>query len=69
MTGPELREWRERHGLNLSAAASALNLPKSTFSQWENGSRRPSRLLPLAIAFLEILAMHPNLDSKGKSHD
>lgn len=47
-----IRKWREARGWNLTEAAQALGVDRSTFSKWESGDRT-NPLLPLAIAYLD----------------
>ncbi|MGA0525079.1 helix-turn-helix domain-containing protein [Escherichia coli] len=47
MTGPDLRQWRRRHGLTQARAAECLGLQAVTVSQYERGVRRVPNVFAL----------------------
>ena len=49
LVGPELKEWRQRHGLTLHQLAAEVGVTWNTIIRWEMpestpSSRRPTRL-------------------------
>lgn len=49
LTGPALRDWRERHGLTIEQVAELLPCGTRTWAHWEAESRTPPRLLLRAL--------------------
>ena len=43
MTGKELREWRQSHGLTLEQLAAEVGVELNTLWRWETGSRSPNK--------------------------
>ncbi len=57
MTGQEIKEWRNRHGLTQEQFAREVGVSWSTIAKWEIGQRSPNRftrpMLENAIRRLE----------------
>jgi transcriptional regulator with XRE-family HTH domain len=57
MTGDELRQARESHGLSQEDLATLLDVSQATVSRWEDGSRtmRPSheKLVKIILATMK----------------
>lgn len=45
-----LKELRKAKGLTQTQVADELNMPQNTLSQYENGKRKPSKLVLNALA-------------------
>lgn len=60
MRGVDVKDWRERHGLNRRRLSALLDVAESTVARWETGERQmPSRLVELALKGLELeLSQH-----------
>lgn len=41
--GKRVRQWRKNQGMPLKAVANALDVSEATVSDWERGTRFPSR--------------------------
>ncbi len=49
MSPPSLRKLRQRLGLSQQELARRLGVARASVTRWENGTRKPSRLVELAI--------------------
>jgi putative transcriptional regulator len=45
----KLKDWRSKHGLSQSQAATALGVPVRTLQEWEQGRRSPRGLAESAL--------------------
>ncbi len=53
MNKDELKQFRERIGLNQGALSKALSVAGNTVSRWELGTREIPKFLPLALETIE----------------
>src|SRR3954454_11670944 len=65
LAGSKLREWRQRRGMSVSAAARAANVSKSTVSQLERGDGNPSLDTLWALATALNIPLGFLVDSDG----
>lgn len=56
MTGPDLRQWRRRHGLTQARAAECLGIQAVTVSQYERGVRRVPHVVALLCGAYNVFA-------------
>ncbi|MCY4086155.1 MAG: helix-turn-helix domain-containing protein [Actinomycetia bacterium] len=54
ITGPALRAWREREGLDVAEAAGRVEVTASTWRRWEQGSLAPGG--PARVLLADLLA-------------
>ena len=52
MTRQQLKEERERMGMNIGQMARRLNTPRGTYVKWENGERRVPGFLDVLLPIL-----------------
>ena len=53
--GPRLRVWRHRHDLTLKDIGQSIGVSEATVSDWERGSRFPSRNnMDILAEYMEI---------------
>lgn len=69
MTADDLREWQARHGYTYDAAAEALGISRRTYAGHLAKSDDLPRMLELACACLDIMAISDDLDRQAHKDD
>ena len=65
MTGQEIKEWRQSHGLTQEQFAREVGVSWSTIAKWEGGQRSPNRFtLPLLERAIQRIEKR---EGKGKA--
>lgn len=54
----DLRAWRSRAKLNQTSAAQRIGVDQGRYSQFENGNRKPGRVLAVRIHELTGIPVH-----------
>jgi DNA-binding transcriptional regulator YiaG len=67
MNKDELKQFRERIGLNQGALSKALSVAGNTVSRWELGTREIPKFLPLALETIERRLRESTAGSKAVS--
>jgi DNA-binding XRE family transcriptional regulator len=52
----DLKGWRDALGLTQEGAATLLGVHRVTYTRWETGAQKPSKLVPIAcLAYKKLL--------------